>query len=181
MCPCMTVKFPFLVPGKDIAWMCTFMCCHVYIFKNIFISGGLWEEWLKKIKYVNIFVSVCVRRAGCLDSWEVRGVCCCALRTLLFIFSLSWFNAPAPPLRPSLLSLLAVHNLIKGQQHSIIIRMADPLPDSLDSSPCARTPLPRSVTLGIKSLAGPAMRFNSWSYLCGGCSKAEESPLPFNI
>lgn len=116
---------------------------------------------VEKIKYVNIFVSVCVRQAGRLDSWEVRGVCCCALKTLLFIFSLSWFNDPAPPLRPSLLSLLAVHNLIKGQQRGIIIRMTDPLPDSLDSSLCARTPLPRSVTLGIKSLAGPAMQFNS--------------------
>ena len=85
-----------------------------------------------KIKYVNMyFASVCVTQAGYLD----RGVC-----SVLF-FLLSWFNVPAPPLRPSLLPLLTVHNLIKGLRLSIMIQMTVPLPDSPDSSLCARKPL----------------------------------------
>lgn len=48
-----------------------------------------------------------------LDAWGVWGV----------FFFLSWFSVPAPPLLPSLLSVLAVHNLIKHPQHNVMIRM----------------------------------------------------------
>lgn len=46
-------------------------------------------------------------------------------------FSLSLFNALAPPLCPSLLPLLALCNLIKVQQRRLITRMMDSLPQKL--------------------------------------------------
>lgn len=108
---CMTVTFPLLVPGKDIAWMCTFMYCHVYIFEYIYI-WRLVRRSIEQIKYVNIYL--CQSVYGILSG--VYAMCS------VFFFSLSWFYVTAPPLRPSLPSLLTVHNLIKGQQHGIMIR-----------------------------------------------------------
>lgn len=64
---CMTVMFPFLVPRKDFAWMCTFMYCHVYIFKYIYI-WGLVRRSIEKIKYVNI----CLRQSAWHTSWVCR-------------------------------------------------------------------------------------------------------------
>lgn len=95
---------------------------------------------IEKIKYVNIYLcpSVCHMVSRKLESqWRML----CA-HSVVFFFFLSWFYVPAPPLCPSLLFLLTVHNLIKGQPHSIMIRVMVPLPDSPDSSLCARKPLP---------------------------------------
>lgn len=52
-------------------------------------------------------------------------------------FSLSLFSARAP-LRPSLLPLLVLCNLIKVQQRRIITRMMDSLPGNLDPNLCAQ-------------------------------------------
>lgn len=62
-----------------------------------------------KIKYVNIFVRVCVSQTMGVLIAGTRGLC--ALLFTLCCFSiLSWFSAPAPPLSPSFASSLCTQS-----------------------------------------------------------------------
>lgn len=147
---------------------------HFYVLSCLYFWIYLYLEACEKnygkIKCVNI--NLCQSFKHKLGVWITETCMLCA-----GCFSLSRFNVRAPPLRPSLPSLPTVHNLIKGQQHSIIITTGTPLERPYPSL-CAGKPVLES---DIKSPAATVMLLNTWLYLYGRCTKNISKTLSGNI
>lgn len=84
LCPCVTVEIPFPVQRHCLN-------VHFYVLSRLYFKTHLHVEacgkncWMKINKLCeNVSVSVCVRQAGSLDSWIVRGVYCRACGAVCF-------------------------------------------------------------------------------------------------